>query len=166
MIEQVTDKPEPTIEEVRVQFETWRSTRNSRQPIPDQLWQAAFKLSKNYSIYKIALRLRIDLLRFHGRFVQSLWVGRLVDTGIQYGQNFREQLIIAMFDSLGATRAKINRFNLLNHNETCQLTVFRNRDVKGETTLCVRNRTHDSKPVLRLNRSLLTTKAGCRPFCS
>jgi hypothetical protein len=47
MIEQVTEKPEPTLEEVRVQFETWRKTRKSRQPIPDQLWQAAFKLSKN-----------------------------------------------------------------------------------------------------------------------
>jgi len=43
-----------------VQFETWRKTRNSRQPIPDQLWQAAFKLSKNYSIYKIAKTLQLD----------------------------------------------------------------------------------------------------------
>jgi hypothetical protein len=60
MSRQTTDKPEPTLEEVRVQFETWRKTRNSRQPIPDQLWQAAFKLSKNYSVYKIAKTLRLD----------------------------------------------------------------------------------------------------------
>ena len=60
MIEQVTEKPEPTLEEVRVQFETWRKTRKSRQPIPEKLWQSAFKLSKNYSIYKIAKTLQLD----------------------------------------------------------------------------------------------------------
>jgi hypothetical protein len=60
MSRQTTDKPEPTLEEVRVQFETWRKTRNSRRPIPDQLWQAAVKLSKNYSVYKIAKTLRLD----------------------------------------------------------------------------------------------------------
>ena len=60
MSRQTTDKAEPTLEEVRVQFETWRKTRKSRQPIPDQLWQAAFKLSKNNSIYKIAKTLRLD----------------------------------------------------------------------------------------------------------
>lgn len=50
-----------------------------------------------------------------------------------------------MFDSLGMTSTEINRFNLLNHNETCQLSVFRDRDVEGETTVSVCNWAHDGK---------------------
>jgi hypothetical protein len=60
MIEQIAQKPESTLEEVRVDFETWRKIKKGRQPISDQLWQAAFNLSKKYSFYKIAKTLRLD----------------------------------------------------------------------------------------------------------
>lgn len=60
MIEQITQKPEPTLEEVKIHFETWRKIKKGRQPIPDQLWQAAFNLSKKHSFYKIAKTLRLD----------------------------------------------------------------------------------------------------------
>jgi hypothetical protein len=60
MTRQVADKADPTIEDVRAQFESWRKTRKSRQPIPDKLWQAAVDLSKNHSIYIIAKTLRLD----------------------------------------------------------------------------------------------------------
>lgn len=60
MTRQVADKADPTIEDVRAQFEIWRNTRKSRQPIPDKLWQAAVDLSKNHSINTIAKTLRLD----------------------------------------------------------------------------------------------------------
>jgi hypothetical protein len=60
MSRQATDKVEPALEAVRVQFESWRKTRKSRQPIPDKLWQAAVGLSKNHSISTIAQTLRLD----------------------------------------------------------------------------------------------------------
>ena len=45
-----------------------------------------------------------------------LWRGS-IDTGIQYGQHFSEQFIIATLDSVGTTSAEINGFDLLNHNK-------------------------------------------------
>lgn len=48
MSQQIAPSPEPTLEDVRTQFETWRKTRKSRKPIPERLWQAAVKLSKSY----------------------------------------------------------------------------------------------------------------------
>lgn len=53
MTRQVSDKADPTIEDFRAQFETWRNARKCRKPIPVQLLQAAVDLSKNYSFHKI-----------------------------------------------------------------------------------------------------------------
>ena len=73
-------------------------------------------------------------------------IGRLIDAGIQYRQNFRKQFVIGMRDSFGATSSEVNGLNLLHHNETCEFTIFWQRDVKWETTICVCNRAYDGQP--------------------
>ena len=91
-------------------------------------------------------------------------IGRLINAGIQYGQLFREQLIIAVFDSLGTTSKEINRFNLLNHNITCRLAVFQDRDVKGESSLCVRNRAYNSQPFASIEQVLTDNQSRASPL--
>ena len=58
------------------------------------------------------------------RSLHRYFVGLLIDADIQYGQHLRQQIIIATFDSFGKTSTEINRFNLLDHNEACQLAIF------------------------------------------
>lgn len=52
----------PTSKALQVQsrFESWRSTRNRKDPIPDELWKAAVELTKRHSVYKVARLLRLD----------------------------------------------------------------------------------------------------------
>jgi hypothetical protein len=62
----------PGIADVVNQFERWRQTRISRrEPIPEQLWQAAVQLAGRYSINKISKALRLNYTdlknHVHGR---------------------------------------------------------------------------------------------------
>jgi len=59
MIQEVLPIEKPTLEKVQKQFETWRNTRKIRGPIPEELWEAAIKLSEDYSIGKISSALRL-----------------------------------------------------------------------------------------------------------
>ncbi len=69
-----------------------------------------------------------------------------------------------MFDSFSATRTEVDRFNLLNHNKARQLTVFRNRHVKGETTLCVCNWTYNSQACAAVEQVLANNKSRATSF--
>jgi hypothetical protein len=60
MIQKVLPIEKPTLEKVQKQFETWRNTRKIRGPIPEELWESAIKLSKDYSIGKISRALRLS----------------------------------------------------------------------------------------------------------
>ena len=62
----------PDIADVVNQFERWRQTRKSRrEPIPEQLWQAAVQLAGRYSINKVSKALRLNYTdlknHVHGR---------------------------------------------------------------------------------------------------
>jgi hypothetical protein len=50
----------PAIENVRQQFQNWRSTRNRREPIPDQLWEAATELCRVHSISHVSQCLKLS----------------------------------------------------------------------------------------------------------
>ena len=58
--ESQAENVKPTLEEIHDQFETWRQTRQKREPIPERLWEAAVGLSKNYSILQISKTLRLN----------------------------------------------------------------------------------------------------------
>ncbi len=51
-----------TLDSVKQQFTNWRSTRTSRERIPDSLWQAAINivLEGEISLHKIAKELRLN----------------------------------------------------------------------------------------------------------
>ena len=60
MIQKVLPIEKPTLEKVQKQFEIWRKTRKIRGPIPEELWEAATKLSEDYSIGKICRELQLN----------------------------------------------------------------------------------------------------------
>lgn len=52
--------PNPTLSEVKEQFNKWRRTRQSPRPMPEELWQAAVGLCAHYSISQISRELIVD----------------------------------------------------------------------------------------------------------
>ena len=60
MCKEIIPSSSQSLKEVQQQFEQWRKTRKGRQPIPEHLWQAAAKLSKQYSINYVARLLRLN----------------------------------------------------------------------------------------------------------
>lgn len=61
MKQQAALTTEPTLDEVRRRFETWRKTKEySSSPIPQPLWDAAIGLARTHSIYEISRSLRLD----------------------------------------------------------------------------------------------------------
>ena len=53
-------KKQPTLNNVKLQFKTWRATRKHKQRIPDELWKAAAALSDRYTIQQLATTLRLN----------------------------------------------------------------------------------------------------------
>ena len=51
------------LEEVRQQFESWRSTRAPRSRMPEAMWASAVKLARQYGLYRTAKALRLDYVR-------------------------------------------------------------------------------------------------------
>ena len=52
---------QPTLEEVRDKFESWRKIkRNHREPIPKDLWQAAADLARKYSVNTVSKELHLS----------------------------------------------------------------------------------------------------------
>jgi hypothetical protein len=50
----------PTLEEVRIRFETWRSRKKAGSPIPNALWQAAVSQCHDHSILEVSRSLRLN----------------------------------------------------------------------------------------------------------
>jgi hypothetical protein len=64
--------PNLTLETVQEQFEKWRSNRTEkRDPIPNDLWQAAAALCKNHSIANVSRRLRLSYIELKKRVSPS-----------------------------------------------------------------------------------------------
>ena len=59
------------IEEVKEQFAQWRQNRKGREAIPDELWQAAVKLTKEHSINKIVKELNLSYSGFKERVMEA-----------------------------------------------------------------------------------------------
>jgi len=68
-----------------------------------------------------------------------------INTGVQDRKHICQKIIVPAFDFPGATRAEINRLDLLDHDKARQLAVFRDGYVKGKTTIRVCNRTHNGQ---------------------
>jgi hypothetical protein len=51
------------MDEVRQEFENWRSTHAPRSRIPDTLWTSAAKLARQYGLYRTSRVLRLDYAR-------------------------------------------------------------------------------------------------------
>ena len=60
MSQKFSPTAEPTIEDVRRQFEAWRKTSKLHEPIPAELWRSAASLCDRYPPYKIARQLRLN----------------------------------------------------------------------------------------------------------
>ncbi len=66
---QITSRP--SLEEILKRFESWRKTRRSRTPIPEDLWQAAISLCENNSIYEISKALHLSYTKLKERVAAS-----------------------------------------------------------------------------------------------
>jgi len=60
MIQKKHAVPSQTLSQVKEQFKTWRKTRKSPRPIPENLWAAAVSLTAKHSISQIAKELVLD----------------------------------------------------------------------------------------------------------
>ncbi len=60
-----------TLEEVRDQFESWRTSREKRTAIPETLWDAAVILSKEYCTLQISKALRLNFTSLKNRVQAS-----------------------------------------------------------------------------------------------
>ena len=60
MKQQCSDMSGPSIEEVCYLFEQWRTEREPRTPIPDDLWAKAVSLCAGHSVNQIAKSLRLS----------------------------------------------------------------------------------------------------------
>ncbi len=49
-----------SLEDVNQLFTTWRTERNHKGRIPDELWEAAVALSRHYSVHLISKTLRVN----------------------------------------------------------------------------------------------------------
>lgn len=56
-----------SIEDVKYQFKNWRKTREKRCPIPEELWNAAVRLTQDYSVSHVARTLRLNYTRLKQR---------------------------------------------------------------------------------------------------
>lgn len=52
--------PTTTLQDVESLFTQWRATRQHKCRIPEELWTAAVRLSKEYSIHRISRTLRLS----------------------------------------------------------------------------------------------------------
>jgi hypothetical protein len=70
MAQEITTSSSPSLEEVKEQFAKWRQNRKGREPIPDELWQAAVKLTSEYAVTKVAKTLNLTHSDFKKRMIE------------------------------------------------------------------------------------------------
>jgi hypothetical protein len=70
MAQEIIPSSSPSLEEVKEQFAKWRQNRKVKEPIPDELWQAAVGLTSEYSVSKIAKTLNLTHSDFKKRMIE------------------------------------------------------------------------------------------------
>ncbi len=60
MTQEDISTPSPSLNEVQKRIEQWRKGPHGPRLMPEELWEAAASLSKNYSVYKICKTLRVS----------------------------------------------------------------------------------------------------------
>ena len=60
MTQEDTSTPSPSLSEVQKRIEQWRKGPHAPRLMPEELWEAAASLTKDYSIYKISKTLRVN----------------------------------------------------------------------------------------------------------
>lgn len=63
--------PKLTLEDVLKEFERWRATRGQRTRIPEELWEAAIKLSSDYTPHQISKALHLNYLTLKNRILST-----------------------------------------------------------------------------------------------
>lgn len=82
-MEILSSNDSPAIAAVKQQFEQWRNSRvNRREPIPQELWQAAVELCKTHSIAHVSRSLRLSYTELKKRIPPA----RCPATEIQFMQ--------------------------------------------------------------------------------
>ena len=71
MAQEIIPSSSPTLKEVKERFSQWRQTRKGREPIPDDLWQAAVGLTNEYTINKIVKELNLSYSGFKERVMEA-----------------------------------------------------------------------------------------------
>ena len=61
----------PILADVRKKFEAWRATRGKRTQIPQELWDAAVKLSPDYTPHQISKALHLDYVKLKNLILSS-----------------------------------------------------------------------------------------------
>ncbi len=61
-----------TIEDIQQLFQHWRSSRKHREPIPQNLWEAAVSLCQIHSVYKVSKALKLSFNDLKKRCTASL----------------------------------------------------------------------------------------------
>jgi len=114
---------QPSLEEVRDQFEDWRHTRkNRREPIPSQLWKAAVKLSDSYSMHSISKALRLNYSDLKARVdeqfaadkAKALPAADFIDLGCS--QNFFESECIVQMQTVCGLKMKMSVKGKVDYN--------------------------------------------------
>jgi hypothetical protein len=101
---------QPSLEEVRDQFENWRHLREKRAPIPHSLWQAAVSLCAKHSVYEISKALRLNYSDLKHRVedkrsifqAPSVSESAFIDLGLS-APMLPAECIVEMEDQKGAT---------------------------------------------------------------
>ena len=71
MAQEIIPSSSPALEEAKEQFAKWRQHRKGREPIPDELWQAAIELTKEHSLNKVAKMLNLSYTGFKERVMKA-----------------------------------------------------------------------------------------------
>ena len=101
--------PYLTLSEVMERIEKWRKTPNTPRRIPEELWEAAASLSKDYSIHRISKALGVNYSSLKQRVLperQDLPVSSeqpltFIELGIEQPSSISE-CIVEMEDGSGA----------------------------------------------------------------
>ncbi len=109
MIQEESSTPGLTLSEVMERIEEWRKAPNSPRRMPEELWEAAANLSKNYSIYRISKALRVNYRSLQQRVqperkelpVRKEQPPAFIELGIEQPSSLSE-CVIEMEDGSGA----------------------------------------------------------------
>ena len=71
MKQEMATGAKPALETIKDKFDYWRETREKRSEVPKVLWQAAVKLTAEYSISRISRTLGLDYSELKRRVVSA-----------------------------------------------------------------------------------------------